>query len=133
MNLRPKLRQRLVREKTVVLTVPTQSNGVRSMNFMHDLLADGCCIRLFNVTTTSTVKGCVLRWISRCRQNGDPSAGSGHRVAWCAEDNPLRQRPRIYQAVTLAWAERSCIKIDFIQQDNPQQSAYVAPQPHGAL
>jgi len=49
LNLRIKPRKRLVREKPEPLTVPAQCNKVWSMDFMHDQLEDGRCIRLLNV------------------------------------------------------------------------------------
>jgi putative transposase len=49
LNLRIKPRHRLVREKPLPLAVPTQINQTWSMDFMHDQLADGRSIRLFNV------------------------------------------------------------------------------------
>lgn len=36
-------------EKPLPLAVPAQNNESWSMDFMHDQLADGCSIRLFNV------------------------------------------------------------------------------------
>ena len=38
-----------MREKSATLTVPASINQVWSMDFMHDQLSDGRCIRLFNV------------------------------------------------------------------------------------
>ena len=49
LNLRIKPRRRLVREKPLPLAVPTEINQSWSMDFMHDQLADGRSIRLFNV------------------------------------------------------------------------------------
>jgi len=49
LNLRIKPRHRLVREKPLPLAVTTQINQTWSMDFMHDQLADGRNIRLFNV------------------------------------------------------------------------------------
>ncbi|PPB82821.1 hypothetical protein B0O95_11394 [Mycetohabitans endofungorum] len=49
LNLRIKPRRRLVRQAPVPLAVPTALNQVWSMDFMHDQLADGRSIRLFNV------------------------------------------------------------------------------------
>ena len=49
LNLRIKPRHRLVREKPLPLAVPTEINQSWSMDFMHDQLADGRSIRLFNV------------------------------------------------------------------------------------
>jgi len=49
LNLRVKPLYRLVREKPLPLAVPTQINQTWWLEFMHDQLADGCSIRLFNV------------------------------------------------------------------------------------
>ena len=47
--LRIKPRKRLVREQPEPLAVPSSLNECWSMDFMHDQLADGRSIRLFNV------------------------------------------------------------------------------------
>lgn len=44
-----KLRKRLVRERPEPLGTATEINQIWSMDFMHDQLADGRSIRLFNV------------------------------------------------------------------------------------
>jgi putative transposase len=49
LNLRIKPLHRLVREKPLPLAVPTRINETWSMDFMHDQLADGRSIWLFNV------------------------------------------------------------------------------------
>src|SRR3546814_17792187 len=49
LNLRIKPRKRLVLHAPEPLTVPTNVNQVWSMDFMHDQLADGRSIRVFNV------------------------------------------------------------------------------------
>lgn len=49
LNLRIKPRKRLVREVPRPLAVPSGCNQTWSMDFMHDQLADGRSIRLFNV------------------------------------------------------------------------------------
>lgn len=49
LDLRIKPRHRLVREKPLPLAVPTAINQSWSMDFMHDQLADGRSIGLFNV------------------------------------------------------------------------------------
>ena len=46
-------------------------------------------------------------------------------MAWQAERDPLRQRPRVHQRRDLAWAARRGIRIDFIHPGQPQQNAYV--------
>lgn len=49
LNLRIKPKKRLVRERPEPLGTVTDINQVWSMGFMHDQLADGQSIRLFNV------------------------------------------------------------------------------------
>ena len=49
-HLRIKPRKRLVREKPEALQVPKAINDTWSMDFMHEQLSDGRCLRLFNVT-----------------------------------------------------------------------------------
>lgn len=49
LNLRIKPRNRLFRQVPEPLTVPTSVNQVWSMDFMHDQLADGRSIRVFNL------------------------------------------------------------------------------------
>lgn len=53
---RIKPRHRLVREKLLPLAVPALINETWSMDLMHDQLADGCSIRLFNVIDDYTRK-----------------------------------------------------------------------------
>ena len=49
LNLRFKLSERLIRQTPEPLTVPANGNQAWSMDFMHDQLADGRSIRVFNV------------------------------------------------------------------------------------
>ena len=49
LNLRIKPRKRLVRQVPAPLLVPTTTNAVWSMDFMHDQLSDGRCFRVLNV------------------------------------------------------------------------------------
>jgi putative transposase len=49
LHLRIKPKKRLARERPEPLSVPDAINAVWSMDFMHDQLSDGRCIRLFNV------------------------------------------------------------------------------------
>jgi putative transposase len=53
LNLRIKPLKRLVREKPEVFTVAHAINQVRSMDFMHDQMADCKTFRLFNVADDS--------------------------------------------------------------------------------
>lgn len=60
LNLRIKPRQRLVREKPLPLAVPNAINQTWSMDFMHDQLADGRSIRLFNVIDNYNPEGLII-------------------------------------------------------------------------
>ena len=117
---------RLVREKPLPLAVPTAINQSWSMDFMHDQLADGRSIRLFDVIDDFNREGLgievdfslpserVIRSLDRIiERRGKPEA------IRC--DNG----PEYISAVTLAWAARRGIRIDVIQPGQPQQNAYV--------
>jgi len=60
LNLRIKPRQRLVREEPLPLAVPNAINQTWSMDFMHDQLAAGRSIRLFNVIDDYNREGLVI-------------------------------------------------------------------------
>jgi putative transposase len=60
LNLRIKPRKRLVREKPLPLAVPNAINQTWSMDFMHDQLADGRSIRLFNVLDDYNREGLII-------------------------------------------------------------------------
>ncbi len=68
LNLRIRMKKRMVREKPEALTVPQTLNLVWSMDFMHDQFSDGWCIRLFNLIMTSTGKPWPSTWIFLCRR-----------------------------------------------------------------
>lgn len=126
LNLRIKPRHRLVREKPLPLAVPAQINETWSMDFMHDQLADGCSIRLFNVIDDDNREGLgidldfslpserVIRSLDRV-------------IEWRGKPNVIRydNGPEYISAVTLAWAEKRGIRIEFIQPGQPQQNTYV--------
>lgn len=126
LNLRIKPRQRLVREKPLPLAVPTAINQCWSMDFMHDQLADGRTIRLFNVIDDFNREGLgievdfslpserVIRTLDRI-------------IEWRGAPHSIRcdNGPEYISAVTSAWAEKQGIRIDFIQPGHPQQNAYV--------
>ena len=60
LNLRIKPRKRLIRDKPEPLSVPQNINEVWSMDFMHDQLSDGHCIRLFNVIDDYNREGLAI-------------------------------------------------------------------------
>jgi putative transposase len=110
-----KPRQRLVRKKPLPLAVPAQINETWSMACVHDQLADGRSIRLFNVIDDYNREGLgievdfslsserVIRFLDRI-------------IEWRGKPQAIRcdNGPDYISAVTLAWAAKRGIRIDFI-------------------
>jgi putative transposase len=126
LNLRIKPKKRLVREKTEPLAEPTAINQVWSMDFMHDQLADGRSIRLFNVIDDFNREGLeievgfslpaerVIRSLERI-------------IEWRGRPERIRcdNGPEYVSGALMAWASRRGIQIEFIQPGKPQQNAYI--------
>src|SRR5690606_34826170 len=126
LNLRIKPRKRLVREKPEALAVPDRINTAWSIDFMHDRLADGRSIRLFNVIDDYNREGLaievdfslpaerVIRTLSQI-------------IEWRGRPDMIRcdNGPEYISAALQAWAEQCGIRIAYIQPGKPQQNAYV--------
>jgi len=126
LNLRIKPRHRLVREKPLPLAVPSSINQSWSMDFMHDQLADGRSIRLFNVIDDFNREGLGIEVdfslpSERVIRSLDKIIEGRGKLESIRCDNG----PEYISAVTLAWAAKRGIRIDFIQPGQPQQNAYV--------
>ena len=126
LNLRIKPRKRLVREKPEALTVPLAINQVWSMDFMHDQLSDGRCIRLFNLIDDFNREALAidvdfslpaLRVIRSLEQV----------IQWRGTPAVIRcdNGPEYISGELQAWAAKHSIKIEYIQPGKPQQNAYV--------
>lgn len=107
MNLPVKPKKRLARERPEPLTVPDKVNAVWSMDFMHDQLADGRCIRLFNVIDDFKREGlCIdvdfLLPAERVIRSLDQI------IEWRGTPKVIRcdNGPEYLSAITLAWAEK---------------------------
>lgn len=126
LNLRIKPRQRLVREKPLALAVPTRINQTWSMDFMHDQLADGRSIRLFNVIDDYNREGLTID-IDFSLPSERVIRSLDRIIEWRGKPEVIRcdNGPEYISAATLAWAARRGIRIDFIQPSQPQQNAYV--------
>jgi putative transposase len=116
LNLRIKPRQRLVREKPLPLAVPTAINQTWSMDFMHDQLADGRGIRLFNVIDDYNREWLVI--------DVDFSLPAERVVRSLSQLIEWRGKPRVircdngpeYISETMkTWADKNGIGIAFIQ------------------
>jgi putative transposase len=126
LNLRIKPRKRLVREKPEALAVPDGINTTWSIDFMHDRLADGRSIRLFNVIDDFNREGLAIEV--------DFSLPAERVVRTLNQIIEWRGRPRMircdngpeYISATLqAWAKQRGVRIEYIQPGKPQQNAYV--------
>ena len=126
LNMRIKPRKRLVREQPEPLTVPYAPNEIWSMDFMHDQLADGRSIRLFNVIDDYNREGlCIdvdfslpaLRVIRSLEQV----------MEWRGKPKIIRcdNGPEYASSALMSWAEKRHIKLQFIQPGKPQQNAYI--------
>jgi putative transposase len=126
LNLRIRPKKRMVREKPEALAVPQRRNEVWSMDFMHDQLSDGRCIRLFNLIDDFNREALAidvdfslpaLRVIRSLQQV----------IEW--RGKPLTTRcdngPEYISGELKTWADRRGIKIEYIQPGKPQQNAYV--------
>lgn len=126
LNLRIKPRKRLVREKPEVLAVPAAINEVWSMDFMHDQLSDGRCIRLFNVIDDFNREGLEID-IDFSLPAERVIRTLEHIIEWRGAPKVIRcdNGPEYISGATTSWANKRGIKLDFIQPGNPQQNAYI--------
>jgi putative transposase len=126
LNLRIKPRKRLVRERPLPLAVPTAINQVWSMDFMHDQLSDGRSIRLFNVIDDFNREGLVID-VDFSLPSERVIRSLDQIIEWRGRPQVIRcdNGPEYISGVTLAWAEKRGIHIEFIQPGQPQQNAYV--------
>jgi putative transposase len=126
LNLRIKPRHRLVREKPLPLAVPTAINQCWSMDFMHDQLADGRSIRLFNVIDDFNREGLGIE-VDFSLPSERVVRSLDRIIEWRGKPAAIRcdNGPEYISAVTVAWAAKRGIRIDFIQPGQPQQNAYV--------
>lgn len=116
----------ITRPQPEPLVVPAAINETWSMDFMHDQLADGRSIRLFNVIDDYNREGLcidvdfslpVLRVIRSLEQI----------IEWRGQPKVLRcdNGPEYVSMALEQWAEKRNIKLLFIQPGKPQQNAYI--------
>jgi putative transposase len=126
LNLRIKPKKRLVRERPEPLTVPESINQSWSMDFMHDQLLDGRCVRLLNILDDYNREGLgievdfslpalrVIRTLDRI-------------IEWRGKPQRIRcdNGPEYVAESLKQWAERRQIELAHIQPGKPQQNAYI--------
>ena len=126
LNLRIKPRKRLNRDKPQALSVPESINQVWSMDFMHDSLADGRSIRLFNVLDDYNREGLGIE-VDLSLPAERVTRALDQIIEWRGKPNVLRcdNGPEYISKTMKAWAKERDIELAYIQPGNPQQNAYI--------
>jgi putative transposase len=126
LNLRIKPRKRLVRERPETLAVPTCINTAWSIDFMHDRLADGRSIRLFNVIDDYNREGLAIE-VDFSLPAERVVRTLNQIIEWRGQPAMIRcdNGPEYISATLQAWAAQRGIRIEYIQPGKPQQNAYV--------
>jgi putative transposase len=126
LNLRIKPKKRLIREKPQPLSVPMNVNECWSMDFMHDQLADGRSIRLFNVIDDFNREGLGIE-VDFSLPSERVVRALNQIIEWRGKPKSIRcdNGPEYISATLLRWAEKHKIDITYIQPGKPQQNAYV--------
>ena len=126
LNLRIKPKKRMVREKPATLSVPESINQVWSMDFMHDQLSNGRCIRLFNVIDDFNREALGID-VDFSLPSERVIRSLEQIIAWrgCPMTIRCDNGPEYISAALQSWASKRGIRIEYIQPGNPQQNAYV--------
>jgi putative transposase len=126
LNLRIKPRKRLKRDKPEILATPNDINVCWSMDFIHDQLKDGRCVRLLNILDDFNREALAievdfslpaLRLIRVVCQI----------IEWRGKPQTIRcdNGPEFISEAFKQWATEQEIEIIYIQPGNPQQNAYI--------
>ncbi len=126
LNLRIKPKKRLVRQKPEPLFEPTRINHVWSMDFMHDQLADGRSIRLFNVIDNFNREALTIE-IDFSLPSERVTRALSQVIEWRGKPDAIivDNGPEYISGTMVSWAEKRGIALKYIQPGKPQQNAYV--------
>lgn len=126
LNLRIKPRKRLVRQVPAPLLVPTTTNAVWSMDFMHDQLSDGRCFRVLNVIDDYNRESLGIE-IDFSLPSERVIRALEQIIEWRGKPLAIRcdNGPENVSGVIQTWACRLGISLQHIQPGKPQQNAYV--------
>lgn len=126
LNLRIKPHKRLVREQPDPLGTATDINQIWSMDFMHDQLADGRSIRLFNVVDDFNREGLGIE-VDFSLPAERVTRALDQIIEWRGKPACLRcdNGPEYIGKTMLEWAIKQRITLIHTQPGNPQQNAYV--------
>lgn len=126
LNLRIKPKKRIKRAQPEPLSVPATANQVWSMDFMHDQLQNGRCIRLFNVIDDFNREGLGID-IDFSLPAERVIRSLEQIIEW--RGKPLRIRcdngPEHISGKLQEWAAKQRIAIVYTQPGKPQQNGYV--------
>lgn len=125
MQVRTKRRKKLVRPR-VPMALPTQVNERWSLDFVHDQLSDGRRIRVLNIVDDFSRK-CVGQLVD--------TSISGARLARYLDELSLTRSlpqsivldngPELTSKAMFFWAQKTHVKLCFIQPGKPTQNAFV--------
>ena len=126
LNLRIKPRKRLKREKPESLAVPEAMNQVWSMDFMHDQLQNGRCIRLLNVIDDFNREGLGIE-IDFSLPAERVVRTLEQIIEWRGSPKEIRcdNGPEYISVRLQSCARRKGIRLTYIQPGKPQQNSYV--------
>lgn len=126
LNLRIKPRKRLKREKPGPLAVPEAINQVWSMDFMHDQLQNGRCIRLLNVIDDFNREGLGIE-IDFSLPAERVVRTLEQIIEWrgCPKEIRCDNGPEYISTRLQSWARLKGIRLMYIQPGKPQQNSYV--------
>ena len=126
LNLRIKPKKRLSREKPQALAEPAGMNQVWSMDFMHDQLADGRSIRLFNVIDDYNREGLGIE-VDFSLPTVRVIRALDQMIEWRGKPAAIRcdNGPEYVSGTLMEWADRRGIQIHYIRPGKPQQNAYI--------
>ena len=126
LNLRIKPKKRIIRERPEALGATTAINQVWSMDFMHDQLADGRCLRLFNVIDDFNREALGIE-VDFSLPAERVTRVLDQIIEWRGKPACLRcdNGPEYAGHELMNWAKTNGIRLNFIQPGNPQQNAYI--------
>ena len=126
LNLRIKPKKRIKRDLPAPLSVPEAVNQVWSMDFMHDQLQNGRCIRLLNVIDDFNREGLGME-IDFSLPSERVIRALEQIIEWrgCPQEIRCDNGPEYISAKLQTWARKRDIRLRYIQPGKPQQNGYV--------
>ncbi len=122
LNLRIKPRKRPVIEKPEPLTVPTEINQVRSMDFMHDQLQDGRSFRLLNLIDDFNREALAIE-IDLSLPSARVISALKQVIAWRGKPSVIRcdNGAEYLSAQIQDWAKTWGIQLEYTQSGQSQK------------